>query len=181
MPIYANNNGGWQEVVPKVIVNGQPRDCTQVWVNAGGTFRPVWRLTSFLAATMRFSIDDSGYGKINFRTGLVELYLNVDRRSKSDVCYVGKNRREWQGNIGGSGWEGYHAYATGSTVEPTLQLKPWELQQISHCTVARVSGRNGPRITQQPSAGNDWTVIWWVNDPQNSSGWYAIDVNLVAK
>lgn len=178
MPIWQNNNGTWRQVGPGAIfIDQRARKLEQVFVNAGGIFRPVWKLEAFRAAVFAFAIDDSGYGRINFRTGISTLFLNNDRRSFTYNSTIGRNNQAWAPGLRGTGWENYGNYVNASVYNPTLELKQYELSMMKRCTVRIVgNGRNGPYIQQQPSATNDWTVQWRVNDPQNGPGSYDVGV-----
>lgn len=180
MPVYQNVNGTWRPIGPgAIIMGGSPHQLGQIYVNDNGTWRPVWGLDPFRACVMSINVDDSAYGTINFRTGQLVLYLNNDRRNFTYDSRVGRDNALWNPGLRGKGWEDYHNYVSASVVNPTLQLKPYELARIKSCTAKIVfNGRNTPRITQQPNAGNDWTVVWRVNDPQNGPGGYDIAIDV---
>lgn len=146
---------------------------------------PVWESPQFgyiqiqpeiTMMTMRMNLDDSGFSTYNLRTGWVVVGVNNDRRNSTGTCSV--RGETWKPGLRGYGWEDYYNYVSVGKSFPAAAIPGITGSSNFRAWLSSASGRGPIRITQVPSAANDYTLTVRANDPQDGDSGYAWTVNV---
>lgn len=124
----------------------------------------------------RARLDAEGYVKYNLRTGLVTVGVNDDNRNRVQTTTVGNVN--WESGLRGNNYEVYHRYVEASRSFPGAANPGITRAKGFRVYITQSSGRNIKRITQQPTAANDYTVIGQCLDGDDGSGTYVLGIGI---
>jgi hypothetical protein len=134
-----------------------------------------WIQPAMTVGQISFVIDDSGIIEYNMRLGTLTMRLNNDRRSYSRDSTVGG--QAWNPGLRGTGFEDYGNYVAAAINVPALARPGIGRSSSFGANVTKNDGRGRYAVQQNPSAGNDYTLIFKVNDPDDGPGGYVFTID----
>lgn len=126
------------------------------------------------------TVDDSGWFRIDFKTGEVTIAVNNDRRSVAHRVITNPGGEIWDPQLQGQGWEDYRNYVTKSKIYPHLKYKKLGMFDAFRIRLGEAQGRNAIYVSQQPSIENNYVAQINVSDWSAERGYYYTNIYITS-
>jgi len=165
----------WTQLTVNGSIGGQARNAVSGSYSFFGSPIP-WARTATPMLDIFVTPDDTGYITFNMRTGYYNVRVNTGRGSGGG--HVTGSGEYWDSGLiwdGGGGstkefMEASHTFngAANVNIGRSSGVSAW---------LSDVVGRGSVKITQAPSAANDFTVVIFIDDPSGGAGTYTMKLN----
>lgn len=141
-----------------------------------------WRNGYTKLMAFDFNTDYDAFVRVNLRTGAVTIQMsqsgNPPAISRTNNQYVYATGETWTPGVVSPGGGAFDSYVTASKTFAAIAKPDISATPTLDVTVGNQTGSVGilGSITQQPTAANDYTAIWYVRDLPDGAGRYTFDL-----